>query len=81
MLEGRVAGPWVGECHRTWKTLAPSLGAKRLRLDIRGVTHIDAPGRQLLTEIHRETGADFLADTPMTKQIAEQAQGRIASDS
>jgi len=73
-LEGRVAGPWVNECDRTWQSLVTSLGSKKLRVDLREVTYMDARGRELLAEIYTRTGADFLADTPMTKYLAEEAQ-------
>jgi ABC-type transporter Mla MlaB component len=73
-LEGRVAGPWVNECTRTWQSLAPSLGSKKLRIDLRDVTHVDGKGREFLAEMYRETGADFLADTPMSKYFAQQAR-------
>jgi len=75
-LDGRVAGPWVQECDRTCRAVLASLGTKKLRVDLRGVTHVDASGRQLLGEIHRRTGAMFLADTPMTKYFAQEAQGQ-----
>jgi len=75
-LDGRVAGPWVNECDRTCRALFASLGSKKLRVDLRGVTHVDASGRRLLGEIHRKTGAMFLADTPMTKYFAQEAQGQ-----
>ena len=75
-LDGRVAGPWVSECDRACRALLASLGAKKLRVDLRGVTHVDASGRQLLGELHRKTGAMFLADTPMTKYFAKEAQGQ-----
>jgi hypothetical protein len=31
-----------------------------------------ADGRRVLTEIYKKTGADFLADTPMTEYFAEE---------
>jgi hypothetical protein len=43
-------------------------------VDLRGVTHVDGTGRNLLAEIHAKTGAEFLADTPLTKYFAEQAR-------
>jgi anti-anti-sigma regulatory factor len=72
-LEGRLAGPLVGELDRTWRSLAASLGSKKLLVDLCGVTHIDLNGRQVLADIHRGTGAQFVADTPMTKYFAEEA--------
>jgi anti-anti-sigma regulatory factor len=72
-IEGRAAKPLVDELNRTWQNLAPSLGSRRLSIDLRGVTFMDMTGRHLLAEIHAKTGAEFLADTPMTKYFAEEA--------
>ena len=74
-IEGRAAEPVVSELDRAWQQLANSLGSRRLSVDLRGVTFMDATGRHLLAEIHNKTGADFLADTPMTKYFAEEAVG------
>lgn len=73
-LEGRVVGPWVEELERAWRPLIPSLGAKKLRIDLRGVSYMDTNGRKILAEIYKQTGADFLADTPMTKYFADEAR-------
>jgi hypothetical protein len=42
---------------------------------------MDTNGRNLLAEIHAETGAEFLADTPMTKYFAEEAIQGIRANS
>jgi hypothetical protein len=73
-LEGRIVGPWVHELERAWRSLLASLGAKKLRVDLCGIDHIAPDGRQVLAEIYNTTGADFLADTPMTKYFADEAQ-------
>jgi ABC-type transporter Mla MlaB component len=80
-IEGKVAGLHVPELHRAWKDLAPSLGARRLRVDLRGVTHVDATGQKLLSEIYADSCAEFLADTPLTKYFAERAQKEIRMNS
>jgi anti-anti-sigma regulatory factor len=72
-LEGRIAGPWVEELHRTWISLAPSLGSKRLYVDLCEVTFVDAKGKQVLTDM-RKGGATFLADTAMTKSLVEEIE-------
>jgi anti-anti-sigma regulatory factor len=72
-IEGRAAEPLVAELNRVWQDLAPSLGSRKLSIDLRGVTFMDTTGRHLLAEIHAKTGAEFLADTPMTKYFAEEA--------
>jgi anti-anti-sigma regulatory factor len=72
-IEGRAAEPLVAELNRAWQDLAPFLGPRKLSVDLRGVTFMDATGRHLLAEIHDKTGAEFLANTPMTKYFAEEA--------
>ena len=71
-LEGRIAGPWVMELDRTWRKLAAFLDSRAVEIDLRGVTSVDARGKRLLAEIHEQSGNRFLADTPMTKHLAEE---------
>jgi len=80
-VEGRAAKPLVAELNRVWQDLAPSLGSRKLSVDLRGVTFMDATGRNLLAEIHDKTGAEFLADTPMTKYFAQEAMQGIRTNS
>ena len=75
-IEGKLAGPHVPELHRAWQELAPSLGRRKLLVDLRGVMHVDGPGKNLLSSIHAAGRAEFLADTPLSKYFAEQAQQR-----
>lgn len=79
-IEGRVTGPNALELDRAWQDLAPTLGSRRLLVDLRGVTFVDATGRRLLAEIHDKTGAEFLADTPMIKHYAEEAKQSIRTN-
>lgn len=72
-LEGRLAGAWIPECVRVWQELAPSLGPKKLRLDLRGLTFVDSDGARLLSEIYRKNRPQFLTNTPLSKYFAEQA--------
>jgi len=74
LLEGKVIGPWVKEFDKAWRSLADSLGSRKLRVDLRDLTQMDADGRVILAEIYKTTGAEFLADTPMTRFFAEEAQ-------
>ncbi|MFZ0735605.1 MAG: hypothetical protein WAM96_00790 [Candidatus Acidiferrales bacterium] len=73
-LEGKVVGPWTREFDQTWRLVAGSLGSKRLCVDLREVLQMDADGRRVLAEIYKKTGADLLANTPMTKYFAEEAR-------
>lgn len=72
-LEGRVAGAFADELNRTWRALVACLEQKELHVDLCGVMDADAGGRRILAEIHQETGADFLANTPLAKYLAREA--------
>jgi anti-anti-sigma regulatory factor len=80
-IEGRAAKPLVAELRRAWQTLAPSLGARKLWVDLRGVTFMDTNGRRFLADIHAKTGAEFIADSPLTKYYAEEAVQAIQINS
>jgi hypothetical protein len=72
-LEGKIVGPWVEEFQRVWTLLGPSLGSKKLQIDLRGVAFTDDKGKQLLREIYQKTHARFLADSPLTQYFADDA--------
>jgi ABC-type transporter Mla MlaB component len=76
-IEGKTAGPTVPALQQAWQVLAPSLGERKLPVDLRGVSRVDRTGCNLLAEIYTKTGAEFVADTPLTKYFAEEAQQRI----
>ena len=59
-LEGSLVGPWVRELDACWRDAAPKLGARRLRIDLSAVCHVDAEGRELMTLMYR-AGAAFVA--------------------
>lgn len=80
-IEGKIAGANVSALNQAWLVLAPSLGQRKLVVDIRGVTHVDGTGHSLLAEIHGRTSAEFMADTPLTKYFAEEAQQGIRTKS
>lgn len=73
-VEGKIAGRQVAELDRAWQETTVTLGEMKLSLDIRGVTYLDENARRLLAGIFAITGAEFIADTPLTKYFAEQAQ-------
>jgi len=73
-LEGRVAGPWVGELDRTWHSLCAALEKKALSIDLCDVTYVDREGRKILADIYRQTRAQFEADTPLAEYFAEEAR-------
>jgi hypothetical protein len=53
-LEGKLLGPWVGELE---SSLSSSLvPPDRVRLDIRGLTFVDAEGARILASLIRDGG-------------------------
>ena len=73
-LEGRIVGPWVAELDRTWNSLSPSLGKRKLCVDLCGVSFIDREGRRVLAEMYRQAQAQFETDTPLAEYFAEEAR-------
>lgn len=76
-LEGRLAGPWVGVLEECWQS---TLGRQResiLRVDLTGVTSIDAAGRARLVAMHRE-GAEFVAADCLTRAVVAEIIGSSA---
>ena len=77
-VEGKIVGDWATEMERYWKSLEPLLDAKKLCVDICGVAYIDGRGKKILQEIFASTGAEILADSPLTKQVANEVRRNAA---
>jgi hypothetical protein len=67
-LEGRLAGPWVPVLLECWRSTLAGRRPPILRLDLTGVTSIDAGGRACLAALHRQ-GAEFIADDCLTNAV------------
>jgi hypothetical protein len=75
LLEGRVAGPWADELQRTWADLAPAVGKRTVKIDLRNTTYADAKGIRVLQEIYQgasQTAAELITGSPWTKYLAEE---------
>ena len=74
-LEGRLAGPWVGQLEECWRGALASRREPILRVDLTEVTSVDAAGQACLAALHRQ-GAEFIAaDCLMKAVVAEITQG------
>jgi hypothetical protein len=73
-VEGKIVGDGAAELKRFWKSFEPTLATKKLSVDICGVAYVDGHGKQILQEIFAATGAEILADSPLTKQFANEAR-------
>jgi hypothetical protein len=80
-VEGKIVGPWAAELSRVWRDVWASANQKELRLDIRNVTFMDREGTQILREIVRATGAEVLADSPLTQYFSNQVRSAPALES
>lgn len=59
-LEGRLVGPWVQEAESCWQQSLASQHTWAPRLDLTGVTLIDADGKAFLASAHAQ-GAELIA--------------------
>ena len=76
-LEGRLAGPWVRVLEECWQANLARRREPTLRVDLTGVTSIDAAGAACLAALHRQ-GAEFVAADCLTKAVlAEITQGPV----
>ncbi|HSN05593.1 MAG TPA: hypothetical protein VLS44_11445 [Nitrospira sp.] len=69
ILEGRLAGPWVGELERAWRDSKESTPGS-LAVDLTGVTFIEQEGKGLLSRIWLD-GAELLAAGCCSRSIVE----------
>ena len=78
-LEGRLAGPWVGELEECWRGALASRREPILRVDLTEVTSIDAAGQACLAALHRQ-GAEFLAADCLMKAVVAEITRTPVSD-
>jgi anti-anti-sigma regulatory factor len=75
-LEGRLAGPWVRELEECWRSTLARRRQPTLRVDLAGVTFIDAAGQACLEALHRRGAAFVATDCLTTAVVAEITQTR-----
>ena len=73
-VEGRLAGPSLGTLEQCWRELRTGSPDEKFSVDLCGVSFIDAGGKVLLKEIHRQGGrliAEGCLNQAIVKEIAE----------
>src|SRR5690348_10730368 len=73
-VEGRLAGQTVPTLEQFWRELRAASPEEKFSVDLCGVTFIDAAGKALLKEIHRQGGrltADGCLNQAIIKEITE----------
>jgi anti-anti-sigma regulatory factor len=79
-LEGRLVGPWVRVLQECWQSALASQRQPTLRMDLTGVTFIDAAGRACLAALHRR-GAEFIAADCLTRAVVAEITQAPVPDS
>ena len=67
-LEGRLAGPWVGQVEECRQRTLAGRRQPAVRFDLTGVTFIDDAGKAYLAAMHGQ-GAELVAADCLTKAI------------
>ena len=78
-LEGSLAGPWLRVLEECWQDTLAHQSKPMLRVDLTGVTFIDAAGRACLAAMHRQ-GAEFIAPDCLTKAAVAEITQTTSTD-
>jgi anti-anti-sigma regulatory factor len=70
-LEGRMAGRWVQELKECWQRTAATQQKPIVRVDLAGVTFVDAEGQACLLALHHQ-GAELVAADCLIKAVVDE---------
>src|SRR5256884_8764008 len=73
-VEGKLAGPWVAALEQCWRELHASSLREKFHVNLCGVSFIDAAGKVLLKEIHRQ-GGQLVAEGCLDQAIVNEIVG------
>src|SRR5260370_3604800 len=73
-VEGGVAGPSVARLEQCWRELRTSSPQEKFQVKVCAVSFIDAAGKELLKEIHRQ-GGELLAEGCLNQAIVHEIVG------
>jgi hypothetical protein len=68
ILDGGIVGPWAAELDKAWQSARDSLGARKLLVDLTGVTVISQNGTQILNNM-KSDGAEFVCRGVYVKHV------------
>ena len=74
VVEGRLAGACVGELERCWVATASKESPESISVDLSSVTFIDASGKLLLSQIHKQ-GTRLVASGLLARCLIEEIGG------
>ncbi len=79
-LEGKLAGAWVIELERCWRSHSVDFPRRDLIVDLTSTDFVDLAGKYLLTLMH-QGGAKFTACTPVMKDLVAEIAGTPEAES
>jgi outer membrane protein len=74
-VEGRLAGPMVSTLEQCWRELKAASPQEKFYVNLCGVSFIDAAGKMLLQEMHRQ-GGQLVAEGCLNQAIVKEIIGR-----
>src|SRR5882757_1635717 len=74
-VEGRLAGALVATLEQCWKELKAAAPHEKFYVNLCGVSFIDAAGKMLLKEMHRQ-GGQLVAEGCLNQAIVKEIIGR-----
>jgi anti-anti-sigma regulatory factor len=74
-VEGRLAGRWVRELEECWQRTVATQQRQIVRVDLAGVTFVDAEGQACLVTLHQQ-GAELVAADCLTKAVVDEITQR-----
>src|SRR5213080_2882176 len=78
-VEGKLAGPSVATLEQCWRELHASSPREKFHVNLCGVSFIDAAGKALLMEIHRQ-GGQLVAEGCLNQAIVHEIVAREKQD-
>ena len=70
-LEGRLEGPWAALLEKSWRKTSGAGRRKAFRVDMSGVSFIDAAGRRVIAAMHKH-GVEFTAGDALTQAMIDE---------
>jgi anti-anti-sigma regulatory factor len=70
ILCGKLVEPWVAELKAEWQQRVQGVGNRRIIVDLKQTTNIDASGLELLAQM-REAGASFVTSGVLIKYLVK----------
>ena len=70
-LEGNIQGQWVKELWRAWRGCRRTAAGAPIRVVLADIRFVDAAGKVLLAELHRD-GTDIVATDSLTAAIRDE---------